>query len=193
MREPHTHPRRCLATGPRERHNAARQLAHRRRTCNEPISTACPTTCTGPKDRILDAAERLGPGEFSSSSAATTRDLRSTLVHQLDVEWSWRLNLQGRLSEDEAELKADDYADVASLRAHWQRDEPKMRAWVASLTDDDLASDVASDLTKDRRPLWQYLLHIVLHATQQQADAATLLTLAGQSPGELGYLEHLRG
>ena len=143
--------------------------------------------------RVLDAAERLGPGEFSSSSAATTRDLRSTLVHELDVEWSWRLNLQGRLSEDEAELKADDYADVASLRAHWQRDEAEMRAWVASLTDDDLASDVASDLTKDRRPLWQYLVHIVVHATQQQADAATLLTLAGQSPGELGYLEYLRG
>jgi uncharacterized damage-inducible protein DinB len=143
--------------------------------------------------RILDAAERLGPGEFSSSSAVTTRDLRSTLVHELDVEWSWRLNLQGRLSEDEAELKADDYADVASLRAHWQRDEAEMRAWIASLTDDDLASDVASNLTKDRRPLWQYLVHIVVHATQQQADAATLLTLAGQSPGELGYLEYLRG
>jgi uncharacterized damage-inducible protein DinB len=123
----------------------------------------------------------------------TTRDLRSTLVHELDVEWSWRLNLQGRLSEDEAELKADDYADVASLRAHWQRDEAEMRAWIASLTDDDLASDVASDLTKDRRPLRQYLVHIVVHATQQQADAATLLTLAGQSPGELGYLEYLRG
>jgi len=143
--------------------------------------------------RILDAAERLGPDEFTGPSAVTTRDLRSTLVHELDVEWSWRLNLQGRLSEDEAELNADDYPDVASLRAHWRRDEAEMRAWVASLTDEDLASDVASDLTKDRRPLWQYLVHIVVHATQQQADAATLLTLAGQSPGELGYLEYLRG
>jgi uncharacterized damage-inducible protein DinB len=144
-------------------------------------------------NRILDAAERLAHDEFTSPSGPTTRDLRSTLVHELDVEWSWRLNLESRLSEDEQELKPEAYPDVATLRAHWRRDEAEMRAWVASLTDDDLASDVASDLTKDRRPLWQYLVHIVVHATQQQADAATLLTLAGQSPGELGYLEYLRG
>jgi uncharacterized damage-inducible protein DinB len=144
-------------------------------------------------DRILDAAELLTPDEFMSPSAVTTRDLRSTLIHELDVEWSWRLNLHGRLSEDVEELRPDAYPDVASLRAHWRRDEAEMRGWVASLTDDDLASDVASDLTKDRWPLWQYLVHIVVHATQQQADAATLLTLAGRSPGELGYLEFLRG
>jgi uncharacterized damage-inducible protein DinB len=144
-------------------------------------------------NRILDAAQRLTPDEFTSPSGPTTRDLRSTLVHELDVEWSWRLNLESRLTEDEQELKPEAYPDVATLRAHWRRDEADMRVWVASLTDDDLASDVASQLTKDRRPLWQYLVHIVVHATQQQADAATLLTLAGQSPGELGYLEYLRG
>jgi uncharacterized damage-inducible protein DinB len=143
--------------------------------------------------RILDAAELLTPDEFTSPSAVTTRDLRATLVHELDVEWSWRLNLTGRDAEDEEELKPDDYADVALLRAHWQRDEAEMRAWVASLADDDLAADVASGLTKDRRPLWQYLVHIIVHAAQQQADAATLLTRAGHSPGELGYLEYLRG
>jgi hypothetical protein len=31
-----------------------------------------------------------------------------------------------------------------------------------------------------------------MHAAQQQADAATLLTRAGHSPGEIGYLEFLR-
>jgi hypothetical protein len=35
-------------------------------------------------------------------------------------------------------------------------------------------------------------MHIVFHAAQQQADAATLLTIAGHSPGEIGYLEWVR-
>jgi uncharacterized damage-inducible protein DinB len=61
------------------------------------------------------------------------------------------------------------------------------------MTDDDVAAPVHSDLSADDRPLWQYLLHIVFHATQQQADAATLLTEAGVSPGEIGYLEWDRG
>lgn len=141
--------------------------------------------------RILDAAEQLTVDEFTAPSTVTTRDLRATLVHELDVEWSWRLNLQGRLTDDEEDLRAEDYPDLASLREHWARDEADMRAWLEGLTDDELAADVVSDLTQNRRPLWQYLVHIVMHAAQQQADAATLLSLAGRSPGELGYLEYL--
>ncbi len=38
---------------------------------------------------------------------------------------------------------------------------------------------------------WQFLTHIVMHAAQQQADAATLLSLAGQSPGDFGFGEYL--
>lgn len=67
-----------------------------------------------------------------------------------------------------------------------------MYAWFNSLADNALARSVSSDFTRNRRPLWQYVVHVVIHAMQQQADAATLLTLAGRSPGELGFLEYLR-
>lgn len=142
--------------------------------------------------RLLDAAARLSEGGFLAPSAETTRDLRATLVHELDVEWSWRLNLQGRLSEAEEDLKPEAYPDLASLRAHWDADEAEMRAWLASLSDDQLATPLHSQLTNRTRPLWQFLMHIVIHAAQQQADAATLLSAASRSPGELGYLEFLR-
>jgi uncharacterized damage-inducible protein DinB len=141
--------------------------------------------------RLLDAADALAPGDLAAPTTITTRDLRATLVHELDVEWSWRLNVQERLSEDEGELNPDDYPDVASIREHWQRDEADMRAWLGSLSDEQLSADVTSGLTRDSRPLWHYLMHIVMHAAQQQADAATLLSLAGRSPGDLGFLEYL--
>jgi uncharacterized damage-inducible protein DinB len=144
--------------------------------------------------RLLEAAAGLPTARFRESTGVTTRDLRATFVHELDVEWSWRLNLQGRTEEagPDEELRADDYADVAALRDHWARDEAEMRSWLDGLTDEDLGRDVASEFTKDRRPLWQYVVHIVTHAAQQQADAATLLTLAGRSPGELGFLDFLQ-
>lgn len=141
--------------------------------------------------RILDAAEHLTVDELTAPTAVTTRDLRATLVHELDAEWSWRLNLQGRLSEDEDDLRPEDYPDVASIREHWRRDEADMRTWLDALTEDQLAAEVQSGLTQDSRPLWQYLVHIGMHAAQQQADAATLLSLAGRSPGDLGFLEYL--
>ncbi len=141
--------------------------------------------------RLLDAAEELSPEEFRATSGATSRDLRATLVHELDVEWSWRLRLQDRLDEDEEDLRPEHYPDVATLREHWIRDEAEMRGWLGTLTDDQLAADADAAAVNMRRPLWQYLMHIVVHAAQQQADAATLLTAAGHSPGEIGFLEAL--
>ena len=140
---------------------------------------------------LLDAAADLPPDGFAAPSTTTTRDLRATLVHELDVEWSWRLNVQGKPMEEwgeDEELKPEDYPDVATLAAHWARDEADMRSWLDGLSDADLAADASSAFTKDRRPLWHYLLHIVTHASQQQADAATLLSQAGRSPGELDFL-----
>lgn len=141
--------------------------------------------------KLLDAADHLTPEQFTALSTATTRDLRATLVHELDVEWSWRLNLQNWIDDDDAELNAGDFPDVASLRERWERDEREMRAWLGTLTDQHLAAEVASTFTRDRRPLWQYLVHILTHAAQQQADAATLLTAAGHSPGEIGFIAYL--
>ena len=142
--------------------------------------------------RILDAAAELEIDGLTRPSPPTTRDLRATLVHELDVEWSWRLNLQGRLSEAEQDLRPEDYPDIAAIRAHWARDEADMRTWLAGLTDADIAAAVPSELTRNQLPLWQGILHIVFHGIQQQADAATLLTIAGHSPGDIGYLEMLR-
>jgi uncharacterized damage-inducible protein DinB len=143
--------------------------------------------------RLLDAADTLPAGELTAE-ASTTRDLRATLVHELDVEWSWRLALQGRPIEElgeDVELKPEDYPDVASIREHWQRDEADMRAWLAGLDESALTTEIRPALGDHSRPMWRYLLHIVMHAAQQQADTATLLSLAGASPGELGYLEYL--
>lgn len=142
--------------------------------------------------RLLDAAGRLPPGAFAATSGDTVRDLRATLVHELDVEWSWRLVLQGRPEEEwgsAEELKPEDFAHVEPLRARWEAEEDELRDWVASLSDEDLAADVRPALTGHALPLWYFVMHIVMHGTQQQADAATLLTAAGESPGEIGFLE----
>ncbi|MBW3613445.1 MAG: DinB family protein [Chloroflexi bacterium] len=142
--------------------------------------------------RLLDAAARLPTHAFASTSSDTVRDLRATLVHELDVEWSWRLVLEGRPEEEwgsAEELEPEDFPDVATLRARWDAEERELRDWVASLSDEDLATEVRPALTGHALPLWYFVMHIVMHGTQQQADAATLLTAAGESPGEIGFLE----
>lgn len=139
------------------------------------------------RDRILDAVGQLPAHSFLSAQTVTTRDLRATLVHELDVEWSWRERLRDGEFPNSEDLDPDAYMSLSALRAHWRRDETEMRAWVESLTDQALAKPPPNE--QATLPLWYYLLHLLAHAIQQFSDAATLLSLAGRSPGELGFLE----
>lgn len=146
------------------------------------------------RDRVTAAAERTDAGFFTSSKTVTSRDLRATLVHELDVQWSWRERLKGADWDawgPDAELRGEDYATVGAVAEHWRRDEAEMRAWLASLTDADLDAPPSRD--KDRQPLWQYVLHLYSHGLQQFSEAAVLLTRAGHSPGDIGFLEFVQG
>jgi len=142
------------------------------------------------RDTVLRAASELDAGAFTSTDTVTTRDLRATLVHELDVQWSWRERLRGadwaEWGED-AELKADDYPTVQAVIEHWRRDEVEMRAWLVSLTNADLDAPPPRD--EDSLPLWHYVMHLVSHGIQQFSEAAVLLTRAGHSPGDIGFLE----
>jgi len=142
------------------------------------------------RDRVLDSAAELSADAFISTDTVTTRDLRATLVHELDVQWSWRERLRGadwaEWGED-AELKAGDYPTVQAVADHWRRDETDMRAWLASLTDADLDAPPPRD--EDTPPLWHFVMHLVSHGIQQFSEVAVLLTRAGHSPGDIGFLE----
>jgi uncharacterized damage-inducible protein DinB len=144
------------------------------------------------RDRILEAATRLDAEAIRSRETVTNRDLRSTLVHELDVQWSWRERLKGADWNEwgpDAELKAADYPDVAAIAEHWRTDETAMRAWLAALSEADLDAPPVRD--EDRQPLWHYVMHLVDHGIQQFSEAAVLLTRAGHSPGDIGFLEFI--
>lgn len=142
------------------------------------------------RDRILSAATQLSPEEFASSDELWSRDLRATLVHELDVEISWRERLRGEPAETwgpDASLKPEDYPTLDDLIEHWRRDQAEMRSWLTALTDADLATKPPGE--KDPFPLWFYVMHLLSHAIQQCTVAGVLLTHAGQSPGNLEFLD----
>jgi uncharacterized damage-inducible protein DinB len=145
------------------------------------------------RDRVLGAAAELDAGTFTSKETVTNRNLRAILVHELDVQWSWRERLKGADWKEwgaDAELTSDDYPTVETIAEHWQRDERDMRDWLASLGDADL--DIPPMRDEDRQPLWHYVMHLYSHALQQFSEVAVLLSRAGQSPGDIGFLEFVQ-
>ena len=139
------------------------------------------------RDRVLEAADTLPEDAFVDEATVTTRTIRATLVHELDVQWSWRERLIHGAFPEAEDLDPVDYRDLDALVEHWRRDEEETRRWIDGLTDDDLSA-AAPDrgLTL---PLWYFVMHLVSHAIQQFSEAAVLLTRAGASPGDIGFLE----
>jgi uncharacterized damage-inducible protein DinB len=142
------------------------------------------------RDRVLAAAGGEGVA-FTEDAPVTLRDLRATLVHELDVEWSWRERLRSAdptTFGPEADLDPDHYPSAAAVREHWTRDELEMRAWLGTLSDEHLAGPCRAE-SDTSHPLWFHLQHLYTHGIQQLSDAAVLLTAAGASPGELDFGE----
>lgn len=139
------------------------------------------------RDRVLTAAAELEPKEFTADDTVATRDLRATLVHELDVQWSWRERLRSGSFPEEEDLEPGQYETVGALADHWRRDEAAMRLWLDALTDDQLAAPPPGE--KSGLPLWYYGMHLFTHGMQQFSEAAVLLTRAGHSPGDVGFLE----
>jgi uncharacterized damage-inducible protein DinB len=145
------------------------------------------------RDRILETA-RAAPAVLVDPAPPTIRDLRTTLVHELDVEWSWRERLDGPMptafDESVAELTVADLPDLDAIAERWRTDEVEMRAWIERLGDDGLNGPCLAEVSGEH-PLWYHLMHLYTHGIQQFSDAAVILTAAGQSPGELDFLDFL--
>jgi uncharacterized damage-inducible protein DinB len=142
------------------------------------------------RHQIAAAAQSMPADDFLSTAAANGRDLRQTLVHELDVEWSWRQRLSSAPAEAsgaEAELKPADYPTLDSILDHWRRDESEMRSWLAGLTDSELEAEPA-DPRLHGFPLWQYAYHMIAHGVEQLTAASVILSAVGRSPGDLDFL-----
>ena len=143
------------------------------------------------RDRVLGAADHDSV-DFVRAASTTQRDLRATLVHELDVEWSWRVRLQRddptAFAPDDRELEPGDFPTLASLRDRWTTDEAETRAWIAGLADEDLIATCRAERDATH-PFWFHLQHLYTHGMQQLSDAASILSTLGRSPGELDFLE----
>ena len=145
------------------------------------------------RDRVLAAAKGLDDDAFRNTPSVHGRDLRATLVHELDVEVGWRSRLRGmpeRAWGDEAALDPEAYPSLASVAQHWRADEALTREWLAGLADAELGEPVLVNRLEGY-PLSIYLLHIVEHGVEEMTSAGAILNEMGRPVGDIGVLDAL--
>jgi uncharacterized damage-inducible protein DinB len=145
---------------------------------------------------ILDHAGRLTPAELHTPDGGSFGSVHATLVHMMDVEWSW-LDEIWRGNARSVIFNPADHADVGAIRARWATAEAALRAFIADLAAEGENSPHRVIVYQGdagavrRRPLWQLMLHLVNHGTQHRAEIAAALTRFGHSPGDLDMTRYL--
>lgn len=133
--------------------------------------------------RALDAASALAPEQFTKPLGSSFSSVRDTLAHICGAEWIWMERFQGR---SPSSLPATtQFADVASLRAHWTEQEKHLLNFVRGLKQSNLDAVMEYKTLKFgayRNPLWQSLQHLVNHGTYHRGQVTTMLRQLDAQP-----------
>lgn len=131
--------------------------------------------------RALDASAALSPAQFTQNLISSFPSVRDTLAHIMHAEWLWLERWQGRSPG----FPSDQFADLASLRARWQKIETDLTAFIQTLSAADLDRIVQYKNTKGNaftNPMWQMLQHVVNHGTYHRGQITTMLRQLGATP-----------
>ncbi len=143
---------------------------------------------------ILRAAAGVSPEQFLAPARLSFGSLRGTLVHVYGTEHLWRLRCQEGISPSALPAESN-FANLDALRQAWEQEEQLMRAFLASLSDDDLQRPLHYTTTRGiayDNLLWQILAHVVNHGTQFRSEAGVALTGFGHSPGDVDFIFFIR-
>ena len=144
--------------------------------------------------RILNTAEALTTEQFVKHLDYSLWSFRRTAVHLMSAQWIWTSRWKG--TSPERMLNFEEFANLAAVRAHWERVEAGTQTFLAELTAERLAEDIAYTTTEGtprNYPLTPLMLQVVNHGTQHRAEMAMMLTDFGYSPGDLDYIVWLDG
>ncbi|MBI4611583.1 MAG: DinB family protein [Candidatus Rokubacteria bacterium] len=143
--------------------------------------------------RLFDqvAALPAAEAERAIGTQFSVPTLKGMLAHILGAEVTWLKRWQGEFPS--SLLSGKDFPDLASLRVRWDEHDARMEAFLASLTETDLAREIHYRNTEGkpfRLPLWALLHHVANHGTHHRSEVATMLTIVKGSPPDTGLVTY---
>jgi uncharacterized damage-inducible protein DinB len=133
--------------------------------------------------RLLAAASRLTPVEFTREMGASFGSVQGTLGHIMKGEARWlHFWVEGSTDWD---TPPEDFPDAARLETAWSRLETQRHAFATALGDSQLEAPLTvrgQDFT-----LAELIHHIVNHSTYHRGQVVLLLRQLGHTPPSTDY------
>jgi uncharacterized damage-inducible protein DinB len=142
--------------------------------------------------RMLDAADRLTPEQFTRDMGSSFKSIRDTLAHLYSAEWAWYQRWHG--TSPTAPVPFDQFPDLATLRDTWASQEANVRAFVDALDEAGVERVVEYRMlngTPGATPIWQMVQHVVNHGSYHRGQLTTMFRQLGAEPAKsvdlIGY------
>jgi len=137
----------------------------------------------------LEAARSVDPEALNRDAGVSFGSLAGTLSHVLSSQRRWLARFTGQEPPEPVEL-----ADLEGLAAAWSETASELEFFLASLTEDQLAAEIAwvdTEIGPVTRPLWQPVTHMVNHSTYHRGQAVSLLRQLGYEPPKTDFIYFL--
>jgi uncharacterized damage-inducible protein DinB len=140
-------------------------------------------------DRVFEAVGSLTQAEFTRNLAGSYPSVRDTLTHIVWAEWIWLQRWKG--TSPQVVFEPGDFSDVGALRAQWLDVEIERRAFIGTVTTEDLLGLVQYVNRQGqtwRYPLWRQMYHVVNHSTYHRGQLTTMLRQLAAPPIPTDFL-----
>jgi len=147
---------------------------------------------------ILKYADRLKTDQYHAKTAYSQMSTHEILIHILFAEWVWRLRMSGNspnLAMISSQLRPEDFSNLDEVLEKWFEEEMAMRDFVDRFPEEKLLESFSYTNTRGDELEDVYIdifTHLVFHGMQHRSEAATILHLYNQSPGDIDFIRYIR-
>lgn len=137
--------------------------------------------------RLLERAGSLSNDVYHAVSGYSHESIHDTFVHLIGASQLWRHVIADRVP---VFSKPEETADRAALSTLFRIEQEEWHKLIATLGDSRLLETIErqSPFGMLTLPIWQTLQHVVLHGITHLTEIARMLSMAGQSPGDVDFL-----
>jgi uncharacterized damage-inducible protein DinB len=132
---------------------------------------------------MLKAVREVTPEDLTRDAGVSFGSILGTMIHMLGSQRRWLARFAGGAVESSPGLQ--DFPDLHAWIEGWEKTAAGIEAFLAALTEDQLAAEIAwedTEMGPVTRPLWQPISHLVNHSTYHRGQVTSLLRQLGYQP-----------
>ena len=143
-------------------------------------------------DRILETAAKLSEEQLAEKSELCPKGISDTLGHAVSTQIFWLAEWEKEGSFDMSMIKG--ISGLDAIRSRSAESHAALGTFIDGLGEEGCERPITppewwGDTPGLAIPLWHVMMQVVMHSMQHRAEVAQALTAAGESPGELDYID----